>query len=101
MSLSILLRYQELALKGKNRPWFQRHLIQHLRSALGHSPEVNALAEEVFARTNRLETLGGGPLFGVKGAAIVGHGSSGANAVADLRPSPGLRPTSPADAGEV
>ena len=34
MSLSILLRYQELALKGKNRPWFQRHLIQHLRSAL-------------------------------------------------------------------
>jgi tRNA uracil 4-sulfurtransferase len=34
MSLSILLRYQELALKGKNRPWFQRHLIQHLRSSL-------------------------------------------------------------------
>jgi thiamine biosynthesis protein ThiI len=34
MSLSVLLRYQELALKGKNRPWFQRHLIQHLRRAL-------------------------------------------------------------------
>jgi glycerol-3-phosphate acyltransferase PlsX len=59
-----------------------RAISEHIRSALGHSPEVNALAEEVFARTNRLETLGGGPLFGVKGAAIVGHGSSGANAVA-------------------
>ena len=34
MSLSVLLRYQELALKGKNRPWFQRRLIQHLRRAL-------------------------------------------------------------------
>ena len=34
MALSVLLRYQELALKGKNRPWFQRHLIQHLRKAL-------------------------------------------------------------------
>ncbi len=32
--LSVLLRYQELALKGKNRPWFQRHLIRHLRKAL-------------------------------------------------------------------
>jgi thiamine biosynthesis protein ThiI len=32
--ISLLLRYQELALKGKNRPWFQRHLIRHLHRAL-------------------------------------------------------------------
>jgi tRNA uracil 4-sulfurtransferase len=32
--VSVLLRYQELALKGKNRPWFQRHLIRHLHRAL-------------------------------------------------------------------
>jgi thiamine biosynthesis protein ThiI len=32
--ISVLLRYQELALKGKNRPWFQRHLIRHLHRAL-------------------------------------------------------------------
>ncbi|MDH4063459.1 MAG: tRNA 4-thiouridine(8) synthase ThiI, partial [Acidobacteriota bacterium] len=32
--VSILVRYQELALKGKNRPWFQRHLVRHLRRAL-------------------------------------------------------------------
>jgi thiamine biosynthesis protein ThiI len=31
---SILLRYQELALKGRNRPWFQRHLIRNLHRAL-------------------------------------------------------------------
>jgi thiamine biosynthesis protein ThiI len=34
MTTSILVRYQELALKGRNRPWFQRHLTQHLRRAL-------------------------------------------------------------------
>lgn len=34
MGTSFLLRYQELALKGKNRPWFQRHLIRHLHRAL-------------------------------------------------------------------
>ncbi len=32
--ISVLVRYQELALKGKNRPWFQRHLVQHLQRAL-------------------------------------------------------------------
>jgi len=32
--VSLLLRYQELALKGKNRPWFQRHLVRHLHRAL-------------------------------------------------------------------
>ncbi|MEZ5285937.1 MAG: tRNA uracil 4-sulfurtransferase ThiI [Vicinamibacterales bacterium] len=32
--VSVLIRYQELALKGRNRPWFQRHLIRHLRRAL-------------------------------------------------------------------
>ena len=34
LMISVLLRYQELALKGKNRPWFQRHLIRHLHRAL-------------------------------------------------------------------
>lgn len=32
--LSVLLRYQELALKGKNRPWFQRQLVRHLHRVL-------------------------------------------------------------------
>lgn len=32
--ISFLLRYQELALKGRNRPWFQRQLIRNLHRAL-------------------------------------------------------------------
>jgi glycerol-3-phosphate acyltransferase PlsX len=59
-----------------------RAISMHIREALGGSAEGNALAEEVFARTNRLETIGGGPLLGLKAAAIVGHGSSGVDAVA-------------------
>ena len=59
-----------------------RAITEHIRSALGNSREAAALADEIFARTNRLETLGGGPLLGVKGVAIVGHGSSGPDAVA-------------------
>lgn len=59
-----------------------RAITEHIRSALPSSPEVDALADEVFARTNVLEALGGGPLLGLKGAAIVGHGSSGVDAIA-------------------
>ena len=59
-----------------------RAITDHIKSALPASPEVDALAKEVFERTNRLEALGGGPLLGLKGAAIVGHGSSGVEAVA-------------------
>ena len=60
-----------------------RAIADHIRTALNNSPEAEKLAEEVFARTNTLEALGGGPLLGVKGAAIVGHGSSGVDAVAN------------------
>ncbi len=59
-----------------------RAITEHIRSALPSSPEVDALVDEIFARTNRLEALGGGPLLGLKGAAIVGHGSSGVDAIA-------------------
>jgi thiamine biosynthesis protein ThiI len=31
---SIVLHYKELALKGRNRPWFIQHLVRNLRSAL-------------------------------------------------------------------
>lgn len=59
-----------------------RAISEHIRSALPSSPEVDALADEVFARTNMLQVFGGGPILGLKGAAIVGHGSSGIDAVA-------------------
>ena len=31
---SIVVHYQELALKGKNRPWFLGRLVRHLRHAV-------------------------------------------------------------------
>src|SRR3981081_4228613 len=31
---SIVVHYKELALKGKNRPWFIQHLVRNLKSAL-------------------------------------------------------------------
>lgn len=34
MTPSIIVHYQEIALKGKNRPWFLRRLVQNLRNAV-------------------------------------------------------------------
>ena len=31
---SIVVHYQEIALKGKNRPWFMGHLVRNLRHAV-------------------------------------------------------------------
>jgi thiamine biosynthesis protein ThiI len=31
---SVIAHYQEIALKGRNRPWFLRHLVRHLKTAL-------------------------------------------------------------------
>jgi thiamine biosynthesis protein ThiI len=52
MNHSFLLRYQELALKGKNRPWFHRHLVQHLRKAL-----AGLGVREVRAPMGRIELV--------------------------------------------
>ncbi len=35
MTPSIIVHYQEIALKGKNRPWFLGRLLRHLREAVG------------------------------------------------------------------
>jgi tRNA uracil 4-sulfurtransferase len=32
---SVVVHYQEIALKGKNRPWFIARLVRNLRQALG------------------------------------------------------------------
>ena len=31
---SIVVHYQEIALKGRNRPWFIERLVRHIRAAL-------------------------------------------------------------------
>lgn len=45
--------------------------------------EVNAFASEIYELTNPVEFLGGGPLVGVKGVAIIGHGKARAFAVSN------------------
>ena len=59
-----------------------RVITEHIRSAVGDTEAGRKLADEVFARTNQLESLGGGPLLGLNKVAVVGHGGAGVDAVA-------------------
>ena len=48
---SIVVHYQEIALKGKNRPWFLSRLVRNLRRALSDLEDVRA----VLALMGRIE----------------------------------------------
>jgi len=58
-------------------------IVGHVNSVLGETKESKKLSKEIFERMNILEAFGGGPLLGVNGLAIVGHGASGVSAVAN------------------
>jgi glycerol-3-phosphate acyltransferase PlsX len=58
-------------------------IVSHVKEVLGESAEIEKLSSEIFERMNILEAFGGGPLLGVNGLAIVGHGASRVNAVAN------------------
>jgi glycerol-3-phosphate acyltransferase PlsX len=58
-------------------------VVGHLREVLGDTPESQRLSKEIFERMNILQAFGGGPLLGVNGLAIVGHGASGVDAIAN------------------
>ena len=61
-----------------------QRLSERLRESLsGKMPqaELDALLDEFYEMNNIVETRGGGPLFGVNGVSVVGHGSAGAGAV--------------------
>ncbi|MEE8046664.1 MAG: phosphate acyltransferase PlsX [Dehalococcoidia bacterium] len=58
-------------------------IVEHVKEVLGETDESVRLSKEIFERMNILEAFGGGPLLGVKGLAIVGHGASGVDAVAN------------------
>ena len=60
-------------------------LADFVREKLADSVEesvVEQLAQDLWETTNRPRTVGGGPLFGVNGPVILGHGSCRANGVA-------------------
>ncbi len=58
-------------------------VVSHVKEVLGETEESEKLSKAIFERMNILEAFGGGPLLGVNGLAIVGHGASGVNAVAN------------------
>ena len=54
-----------------------RYMTERLK---GHMPEADAgaIGKELYGLLNRTESNGGGPLFGIKGNVIVGHGRTSA-----------------------
>ena len=67
---------------------FVGNIVLKLTEGLGRviSDDIRAagheeLADQVFKKTNLLAEMGGGPLLGVNGVAIVGHGSTGVEGV--------------------
>ena len=61
-----------------------QRLNERLRESLsGKMPqaELETLLDEFYGMTNVAETRGGGPLLGVNGVSVVGHGSARADAV--------------------
>ena len=58
-------------------------VISHVKEVLSSTEESEKLTNAIFERMNVLEAFGGGPLLGVNGLAIVGHGASGVNAVSN------------------
>lgn len=58
-------------------------VVHHVKKVLGETEASEKLSKEIFERMNILEAFGGGPLLGVNGLAIVGHGASGVNAIAN------------------
>ena len=61
-----------------------QQLSEHLRSRLDGvipSEDLASLLQEFYDMNNVVESRGGGPLFGVNGVSVVGHGSARADAV--------------------
>lgn len=46
----LAVHYSEVALKGKNRPWFERHLAENMKKALAYSGWTGASVERLFGR---------------------------------------------------
>ena len=58
-------------------------VVNQVKEVLGETEDSNKLSQAIFEKMNTLEAFGGGPLLGVDGLAIVGHGASGVDAVAN------------------
>jgi len=53
-----------------------------VRKRLAGTASGDEVADHIYEQTNRIEMYGGGPLLGVRGAVIVGHGRARARSIA-------------------
>ena len=60
-----------------------KRICDEITSELGDTEISQKITKSIFEKTNTLESFGGGPLLGVKGVSIVGHGGSGINAISN------------------
>ena len=60
-----------------------KRICDEIISELGKTKTSLKITKSIFENTNTLESFGGGPLLGVNGVSIVGHGASGINAVSN------------------
>ena len=51
-------------------------------SGLLSDADASSVSQDVYDLLNRTEHTGGGPLFGIKGNVVVGHGRARASAIA-------------------
>src|SRR4026209_2314276 len=94
---SVVVHYQEIALKGRNRPWFIARLVRNIRTATSDLDVTR-----VVTKMGRIEIRLGGPhawepvaerlraVFGIAnfsggGLGPVGNGGIGNAILADLR----------------
>jgi thiamine biosynthesis protein ThiI len=87
---SIVVHYQEIALKGKNRPWFVARLVRNLRNAT-----ADLQVQDVRARMGRIELVLGAEsdvravrervsrVFGIANFAQAGRAPLDVDAIAD------------------
>jgi len=86
---SIVVHYQEIALKGKNRPWFVGRLVRNIRQAVSdldveHVRPLNGRVEVVLGPTARYEQVRGRleRIFGIANFSRAGHTSPDIEAIA-------------------
>ena len=73
---NILIKFTE-GLGGALADYLKKNLSQVMPD-----DAVDKIASDIWETTNRPRTVGGGPLFGVNGAVVLGHGSCRAEGVA-------------------
>jgi glycerol-3-phosphate acyltransferase PlsX len=73
---NILIKFTE-GLGGALADYLRKNLAQVMPDEA-----VDKIASDLWKTTNRPRTVGGGPLFGVNGAVVLGHGSCRAEGVA-------------------